>query len=265
MGVASPFCLFARCVLAHPIAVLISAILLSRPEMPRDEAKRYAEAIHEMAKERAIDPLTAVAIIHFETGFRPELVSPDGEDHGLGQVRARFVGACKDDADPVGAPSEACKAVKAGLLDGVANIRRMGVIIGANQELCKEKTGTAKTSQWLAGYQGYSDPERRKWCKPGPKTWKVIGYAKELSAKVSGGAKKAKTATEKAPAKAEGKPAAPVEAPASAKAKVAKAPAKGKGAAGSRSAAKARKNTERRGGAKGPSAGAPTSRPPAPE
>ena len=241
--------------MALSVAVIVSAILLSRPEMPRDEATRYAEAIREMAKEQAIDPLTAVAIIHFETHFRPELVSPDGEDHGLGQVRARFVGACKDDADPVGAPSEACKAVKASLLDGVTNIRRMGFIIGANRDLCKDKTGSAKTSQWLAGYQGYNDPERGKWCKPGPKTWKVIGYAKELAKTAARGP----AAPAKAPAKAVDKPAPPAPAPvASSAAKKIKKPA-------SRTAAKPQKTAERRGAVKAPSAAPRRSRPPEPK
>jgi hypothetical protein len=251
--------------LVASVAVLVSAILLSRPEMPRDEAVRYAEALRDMAKEQAIDPLTAVAIIHFETRFRPELVSPDGEDHGLGQVRARFVGACKDDADPVNAPSEACKAVKASLLDGVANIRRMGVIIGANRELCKEKTGTAKTSQWLAGYQGYSDPEHRKWCKPGPMTWKVIGYAKELAAKLSKGPVKSKAAPEKAPAQAGDKAAPPGDAPVGAKT-IAKAKANTKANTkkpAARGAVKPLKTADRR--AKAPSAGARRSRPAGPK
>jgi hypothetical protein len=255
--------------LVASVAVLVSAILLSRPEMPRDEATRYAEAIREVAKEQAIDPFTAVAIIHFETRFRPELVSPDGQDYGLGQVRARFVGACKDDADPVGAPSDECKAVKAGLLDGVANIRRMGFIIGANRDLCKEKTGTARTSQWLAGYQGYNDPERRKWCKPGPLTWKVIGYAKELAATFSKAPSKSKAAPKTAPASvsvsapasvsvsapAPASVSAPVSAPVSAKSKK---PAP-------RSAAKPQKATERRGGVKAPSAAARRSPPAAPK
>jgi hypothetical protein len=166
------------------VATLVSAILLSRPGMPREEATRYAKVLNEVAKERDFDPLLAVAIIHFETHWHPSLVSPDGEDHGLGQVRARFIGACRSDEDPLGNPSEACKAVKASLLSGEHNIRVMGSIIEANQDLCKDKTGTAKAHQWLAGYAGLNFPERNKWCQPGAKTWRVLSYHKELLAKL---------------------------------------------------------------------------------
>lgn len=148
--------------------------------MPKDEATRYAKALNASAKEHDFDPLLAVAIIHFETRWQPTLISPDGEDHGLGQVRARFIGACRDDADPLGDPSEACKAVKASLLNGEHNIRVMGTIIGANQDLCKEKTGTAKAQQWLAGYEGLNFPEQKRWCRPNGQTWRVLSYHKEL-------------------------------------------------------------------------------------
>lgn len=162
------------------VHTLVAAILMSRPGMPKEEATRYAVVLNEVAKEHDFDPLLAVAIIHFESRWYPAMVSDDGEDHGLGQVRARFIGACRDDEDPLHNPSEACKAVKAGLLNGERNLRAMGGIIAANRDLCKEKTGTAKPQQWLAGYEGYSSPDRNKWCQPGEKTWRVISYHKEL-------------------------------------------------------------------------------------
>jgi hypothetical protein len=171
--------------LIRAVAALVSAILLSRPSMPREEATRYAKVLNEVAKEHDFDPLIAVAIIHFETHWYPTLISPDGEDYGLGQVRARFIGACRGDEDPLGNPSEACKAVKASLLSGERNIRVMGAIIEANRDLCKEKTGTAKAHQWLAGYAGLNFPERNKWCQPGAKTWRVLSYHKELVAKLT--------------------------------------------------------------------------------
>jgi len=73
----------------------------------------------------------------------------------------------------------------------------MGSIIGANKDLCKEKTGTAKTHQWLAGYQGYGAPGRGQWCTPGEKTWMVLGYYNDLVAKL----------VPKPPPKAKAKPA----------------------------------------------------------
>jgi hypothetical protein len=162
------------------IKLIVSAILLSRPGMPAAEATRYAHVLQEEGIKRGFDPLSAVAIVHFETHWQPGLVSPDGEDYGLGQVRARYVGACRDDADPLNDPSEACRAVKASLLDGETNLRRMGVIITANRELCKEKTGTADFPQWLAGYEGLNFPGRDKWCAPIAKTFQVIAYRKQL-------------------------------------------------------------------------------------
>ncbi|MDI3281770.1 hypothetical protein [Polyangium sp. 15x6] len=169
----------------RPIAVLVAGMLLSRPGMPKDEANRYARVLAEVAAARGFDPLIAVAIVHFETQWRPTLVSADGEDHGLGQVRARFAGACRDDADPVNAPSEACQRVKDSLLDGATNLRRMGAIIAANMEFCKVRTGSTKAERWLSGYQGYGDPERGRFCEPGPKTRIVLDYYKELVAKLA--------------------------------------------------------------------------------
>lgn len=160
----------------RPIAVLVTAMGLSRPGIPAPEAKRYATALNEIAAANHFDPLLAVAMIHYETHWYPQLVSSDGEDHGLGQVRARFIGACRQDEDPLNAPSEACKLVKLSLLDGVENIRRMGSIIRANMEFCRERMGKTKTEHWLAGYQGYVDPIKHTYCAPGPKTTRVIQY-----------------------------------------------------------------------------------------
>jgi hypothetical protein len=168
--------------MVRSIPLLVSAILMSRPSMPRVEAARYAAVLNEVALEHDFDPLTAVAIIHFETHWYPSLISADGEDYGLGQVRGRYLSACRDDADPVGAPSPACQAAKANLLDGAFNIRRMATIITANREMCRERTGTALAPQWLAGYQGYNSPSSDRWCSPGEKTWRVLDYRKELIA-----------------------------------------------------------------------------------
>lgn len=174
--------------------------------MPKAEATHYARTLNEVAKENDFDPLLAVAIIHFETRWTPNLVSPDGEDYGLGQVRARYHGGCRDDADPLAAPSAGCLATKASLLDGDHNLRVMGSIIAANRDLCADKTGTARASQWLAGYQGRNFPERGKWCQPGEKTWRVISYHQELLAKLL-----PKPAPPKAKPPAKGKPEAPAK------------------------------------------------------
>jgi hypothetical protein len=169
--------------LIRSVAVLVAAMSMSRPGIPKEEATRYAHVLNESAQEYDFDPLTAVAIIHFETRWRPNLISSDGEDYGLGQVRARFLAPCREDEDPLRAPSDGCKAAKASLLDGAVNIRRMASIISANRDLCREKTGTAKVFQWLAGYQGRNQPSKDKWCQPAEGTWRVLAYREELLAK----------------------------------------------------------------------------------
>lgn len=189
--------------MVRSIPLLVSAILMSRPAMPKAEATRYAVVLNEVAAANDFDPLTAVAIIHFETHWYPALVSADGEDYGLGQVRARYLPACRDDADPLAAPSPACEAAKQNLLDGAFNIRRMATIITANREMCRERTGTAKAPQWLAGYQGYSSPGNDRWCSPGEKTWRVLDYRKELIAALLPPPRpKVRVAAKGAPAKA---------------------------------------------------------------
>lgn len=187
----------------RPVAILLAAMQLSRPEIPKAEALRYAGALNQMAQEAHIDPLLAVAIVHFESRWHPGRISQDNEDFGLGQVRARYWGACRDDLDPLLDPSEACLATKASLLDGVTNIRKMGSIIVANKTLCKDKVSSDKDPRWLAGYQGYNAPERHEWCKPGEKTQQVLGYHAELVEKFFPKKKiVAKTPAGKAPAKA---------------------------------------------------------------
>lgn len=160
----------------RPLAIIVSAILLSRPELAREEAERLAKVVQEEAKARSFDPLTMVAIVHAESGWQPATVSPNGEDYGLGQIRARFVGACKSDPDPLNAPSEACRAVKESLLDAEANLRTMAQLISENRKLCLAKTKSAALPRWLASYQGLNFPKQKRWCVPGEKTWRVIKY-----------------------------------------------------------------------------------------
>jgi hypothetical protein len=167
-------------VVFRAIPVIVSAILLSRPTMPLAEARRYARVLQEEAMKRSFDPFTAVAIIHYESRWRPGIVSSDGEDFGLGQVRARWMSGCRGDEDPVHNPSAACRAAKAALLVGENNIRRMGVIITANRELCKEKLGDELLPHWLAGYEGLNSPSRDRWCAPNYLTWRVVEYRKQL-------------------------------------------------------------------------------------
>lgn len=179
--------------MVRAIALLVSAITMTRPGIPKEEATRYAKVLNEISSKNDFDPLLAVAMIHYESRWIPSAASDDGEDWGLGQLRARYIGACRNDEDPVGAPSDACKAVKANLLVGETNLRAMGGIIAANKKMCAEKRGKNKPEYWIAGYQGLSNPERNKYCVPGPTTTRVLDYHKELVAALLPAPRGAKT------------------------------------------------------------------------
>jgi hypothetical protein len=167
------------------IALIVAAIRLSRPDLPDETVTRYATALQGSAKQHRFDPLTAVAIIHHESGWDPQRISESGEDYGLAQIRARYVGACRDDADPLHAPSEQCQRVKHELLDPEANIRTMGEVIELNRELCLTKVKSAALHRWLASYQGRNHPEKHRWCQPGKETWEVVRYQQWLIAAVT--------------------------------------------------------------------------------
>ena len=169
----------------RPITVIVAALQLARPGISQDESHRYAAALQNEAKEHGFDPLTGVALIQRESRWLPGVVSADGEDYGLAQIRARYIGACRSDPDPVHAPSEACKAVKQSLLDGAYNIRVMATLITRNRELCKAKTGTASFDQWLASYEGRNYPGQDRWCQATEATREAIRYRAWLLSKVA--------------------------------------------------------------------------------
>ena len=164
----------------RPLATIVAAILLSRPELAPEEASRWAAVVRSEAQARGFDPLSLVALVHTESGWNPAAVSPSAEDYGLGQVRARFVGACKHDADPLNDPSAECRAVKESLLDPEQNLRVVAQLITDNRKLCLEQTKSAALPRWLASYQGLNFPKQRRWCVPGEKTWKVVRYRELL-------------------------------------------------------------------------------------
>lgn len=168
----------------RPLTIIVAAILLARPGMNQQEAMHYAKALQREAVDHDFDPFTGVSLIRRESRWHPKAVSPDGEDYGLAQIRARYIGACRADEDPLRAPSEACLAVKRSLLDGAYNIRVMATLITRNRELCKDKTGTARFGQWLASYEGRNYPGRDAWCQPADQTEEVIRYRRWLIAKL---------------------------------------------------------------------------------
>lgn len=139
------------------------AIGQSNGSLGKDARRIYAKLVIKEARKHDFDPFTAVAIAHSESRWRPSAISPDGEDYGLGQIRARYQPGCRDDADPVHHPDAECKAAKARLLSPAYNLSMMGSAITAWRKLCKDKKrGTGRPAlfhRWLAGYGGMHRPK----------------------------------------------------------------------------------------------------------
>lgn len=152
--------------------------------MPPAQASHYAQTLQMVARERSLDPLLMAAIIHHESGWQPEVISDDGEDYGLGQIRARFLPACRGDEDPLNAPSDACAEAKLRLLDGDENIRRVGAVLADNRAFCKARTGKDAPERYLAGYQGLNRPSQGRYCVPGEITRTVIAYKRTIEAEL---------------------------------------------------------------------------------
>lgn len=124
----------------------ILAIQLLHPEA---NAHFHAEIIEAAARRARVDALALVALVQHESGFRVEAVSSDGEDYGLGQVRARFRPACRQSIE-----SQACKEEKRKLVsDPRYNLQ---VIAGAIRASKKGKKCKAKTTIgcWVAALAG---------------------------------------------------------------------------------------------------------------
>lgn len=158
------------------LQAIVAAIQLSAPGVSEPDALRIATALREQAKVHDFDPFTAVAVIHSESRFNYLAISPDGEDYGLGQIRARFIGACKSAESPVDHPSDECLSQKERLLVPEENIRVLAELITRHRQLCQRKARSNKFPNWLASYQGRNDVKLKRFCKPAPETWKVVKY-----------------------------------------------------------------------------------------
>jgi hypothetical protein len=145
-------------------AALSIAILLCNPMLNHGTASSYGRMLDSESISHGFDGMTAASLICHESGWRAGAVSPDGEDYGLGQLRARYIGKCAGDFDPVRAPSPGCVATKAMLLDGATNIRLVADHIMRWKRLCRTRSGSGAAKHWLTGYGGLSRPSLGEWC-----------------------------------------------------------------------------------------------------
>lgn len=151
--------------MVRSVAVIAWAISFASPSLPKNVAHSYAKTIRAEARNHHIDPFTIISIIRHESRFRASAISSDGEDYGLGQIRARFLKACRKDKNPVHAPSPKCKVAKMRLLHGPANIRHLAGAISQWRKTCRRITGKpALFARWLHGYGGMGNLRRNKIC-----------------------------------------------------------------------------------------------------
>ena len=137
---------------------IILAIKLSSPSLPDSRAESFAKVMQKDAVKEDIDPFLFVAIAEHESQFNELIISQNGEDFGLLQIRARHYGGNSSY-----------------LLIGENNINVGSYIIRKDKEYCERKLGREPTTQeWLSVYQG--SPSAYK-CKPTKMTNDVETYA----------------------------------------------------------------------------------------
>jgi len=131
------------------LAQIILAIQLSAPSLPQIKVEQFAPVIQKDAMKVEVDPLIFVSIILHESGFNEGLVSRDGLDEGLMQIRAANFGNNK-----------------IGLLVGTFNIDVGAYSIKINKEFCAKHLKRQPSNQeWLSCYQG-SCNSFAHMCKP---------------------------------------------------------------------------------------------------
>lgn len=146
------------------IAQIVLAIQLSAgPHYPSVRARQLATTIQHQSDAIGIDPMVEVAIIAHESQWRERIISPDNEDYGLMQVRARHYGGLDQ-----------------WLLQGEHNIAVGSYIIKLDIDLCRKHLGREpETQEWMSCYQG-SCTTKSHWCKPTKLTKTVEDYSQCL-------------------------------------------------------------------------------------
>lgn len=158
-------------------AFLISVLSNVAPGFqPRAAA---AEALRDLGARHRFDPLTLVAIVEGESAWRPAIVSKDGRDFGLSQVRSTNFKSCRESRT-----SEQCQAIERVLLEWKFNLDFAAILIWENRERCERVVGSGLAKFWLQAFQGY-DSTRGTTCghRRVGKRW-VAGPIPELTRKV---------------------------------------------------------------------------------
>ena len=134
---------------------VIHALGVGNPSLSLGTKKVYAKAIRRAARKHSIDEYTLVSMYWHESNVIASRVSPDGEDFGLGQIRARYLKGCSKTKPARSDKSESCMAVKARLLSPTYNIAMSARIITGKRKACRRITGRAALfHRWLAAYGG---------------------------------------------------------------------------------------------------------------
>lgn len=156
--------------------IIAAAIALCAPSMPHAQRVQYAKVIVSEAPKARVAPFDIVALVDGESTWNSRVVSSDGEYYGLGQVRVRYLPACKSDLDPIGNPSSACQAAKVRLLEGTNNLRLTVQLAGKWRKICQKQTGRQDQAYWMSGYKGHSNPSRGMVCglQRTPKGWRPL-------------------------------------------------------------------------------------------
>ena len=141
------------------VAAIVTMLLSLHPGMGREQAQRYAALLAPLR-----DPAMVVTLVEHESRWRPAAESADGEDIGLGQIRARYVGACRHDPDPVHNPRRECLRVRESLRYGEYNLRLTIAVLTRWRKTCRKQTGRSWARDVLSGYAGLSRPSKRQWC-----------------------------------------------------------------------------------------------------
>lgn len=141
--------------------IILSIQLSAQPQtkLPETRIEMLANCIQQQAMSADVDPFIIVAIITHESQWRERVISDDGFDYGLMQVRAIYYGGSSSD-----------------LLIGENNIKVGAYQIKLSKEYCRNKLHREPTTEeWLAPYQG-GKPSGYN-CTPTKMTKQVVAFA----------------------------------------------------------------------------------------